>query len=207
VIGSKNIRDLGKSLTIYFYEANSVFLRFIFLTLRLCSGGIFLYSPRIYLQPCIPKPRTSCWGTSRKWHVTHDNFVMYMKAVAAASWIRTYYRGKLVDVWKATSGSLDDQPSSQTWQKNSIQSRQIELKLRNPKFISSGYWKKCPCDVRGYSVMQLSRADANASLLRAFILLQGKWNLQANWKYSYLLLDPAINPEMDESACLLGEFG
>ena len=149
------------------------------------------YLPKGYTyNPSVPTPKQVLGYEVGEWHVTHDQLVMYMKAVAAAS-----DRVK----FEETGRSYEKRPQTLltiTSPSNLGKLDQIKAeraKLREPG--SSVNIQNMPV-VRcmGYSVHGNEPSGANASLLAAYHFAAAN-EIAADLENIVLLLDPAINPD------------
>lgn len=149
------------------------------------------YLPKGYTyNPSVPTPKQVLGYEVGEWHVTHDQLVMYMKAVAAAS-----DRVK----FEETGRSYEKRPQTLltiTSPSNLGKLDQIKAeraKLREPG--SSVNIQNMPVVMfMGYSVHGNEPSGANASLLAAYHFAAAN-EIAADLEKIVLLLDPAINPD------------
>lgn len=149
------------------------------------------YLPKGYTyNPSVPTPKQVLGYEVGEWHVTHDQLVMYMKAVAAAS-----DRVK----FEETGRSYEKRPQTLltiTSPANLGKLDQIKAeraKLREPG--SSVNIQNMPVVMfMGYSVHGNEPSGANASLLAAYHFAAAN-EIAADLENIVLLLDPAINPD------------
>ncbi len=149
------------------------------------------YLPKGYTyNPSVPTPKQVLGYEVGEWHVTHDQLVMYMKAVAAAS-----DRVK----FEETGRSYEKRPQTLltiTSPSNLGKLDQIKAeraKLREPG--SSVNIQNMPVVMfMGYSVHGNEPSGANASLLAAYHFAAAN-EIAADLENIVLLLDPAINPD------------
>ena len=149
------------------------------------------YLPKGYTyNPAVPTPKDVLGYEVGEWHVTHDQLVMYMKAVAAAS-----DRVK----FEETGRSYEKRPQTLltiTSPANLGKLDQIKAeraKLREPG--SSVNIQNMPVVMfMGYSVHGNEPSGANAALVAAYHFAAAN-EIAADLENIVLLLDPAINPD------------
>lgn len=149
------------------------------------------YLPQGYTyNPAVPTPKQVLGYEVGEWHVTHDQLVSYMKAVAEASdrvvfeeTGRSYERRPqtlLTITSPANLGKLD-------------QIKAERAKLRNPG--ASVSIENMPVVMyMGYSVHGNEPSGANAALVAAYHFAAAN-EIAADLENMVLLLDPAINPD------------
>lgn len=149
------------------------------------------YLPKGYTyNPAIPTPKQVLGYEVGEWHVTHDQLVMYMKAVAAAS-------DRVI--FEETGRSYEKRPQTLltiTSPSNLSKLDQIKAdraKLREPG--ASVNIQNMPVVMfMGYSVHGNEPSGANASLLAAYHFAAAN-EIAGELENIILLLDPAINPD------------
>ncbi len=149
------------------------------------------YLPEGYTyDPSIPTPKQVLGYEVGEWHVTHDQLVMYMKAVAEAS-------NRVV--FEETGRSYEKRPqtlltiSSPANLARLDQIKADRKKLRDPN--QSVSIESMPVVMfMGYSVHGNEASGANASLLAAYHFAAAN-EIEAELENVVLLLDPAINPD------------
>lgn len=149
------------------------------------------YLPEGYTyNPDIPTPKEVLGYEVGEWHVTHDQLVMYMKAVAAAS-------DRVI--FEETGRSYENRPqtlltiSSPANLARLDQIKADRKKLRDPN--ASVSIENMPVVMfMGYSVHGNEPSGANASLLAAYHFAAAN-EIEAELENIVLLLDPAINPD------------
>lgn len=149
------------------------------------------YLPKGYTyNPAIPTPKDVLGYEVGEWHVTHDQLVMYMKAVAEAS-------DRVI--FEETGRSYEKRPQTLltiTSPANLGKLDQIKAeraKLRIPG--ESVEIEKMPVVMfMGYSVHGNEPSGANASLVAAYHFAAAN-ELASELEDIILLLDPAINPD------------
>jgi hypothetical protein len=149
------------------------------------------YLPKGYTyNPAVPTPKQVLGYEVGEWHVTHDQLVMYMKAVAAAS-------DRVI--FEETGRSYEKRPQTLltiTAPKNLARLDQIKAeraKLRDPGAIVNV--QNMPVVMfMGYSVHGNEPSGANASLLAAYHFAAAN-EIAEELENIVLLLDPAINPD------------
>lgn len=149
------------------------------------------YLPSGYTyNPAIPTPKQVLGYEVGEWHVTHDQLVMYMKAVAEAS-------DRVI--FEETGRSYEKRPQTLltiTSPANLTKLDQIKAdraKLRDP--AASVSIENMPVVMfMGYSVHGNEPSGANASLVAAYHFAAAN-EISADLENIILLLDPAINPD------------
>ncbi|MCR9083771.1 MAG: M14 family zinc carboxypeptidase, partial [Cyclobacteriaceae bacterium] len=149
------------------------------------------YLPEGYTyDPSIPTPKQVLGYEVGEWHVTHDQLVMYMKAVAEAS-------NRVM--FEETGRSYEKRPqtlltiSSPANLARLDQIKADRKKLRDPN--QSVSIESMPVVMfMGYSVHGNEASGANASLLAAYHFAAAN-EIEAELENVVLLLDPAINPD------------
>lgn len=149
------------------------------------------YLPEGYTyNPDIPTPKEVLGYEVGEWHVSHDQLVTYMKAVAAAS-----DRVKLEE----TGRSYEKRPqilltiSSPRNLANIDQIQADRKKLRDPNASLS--IESMPVVMfMGYSVHGNEASGTNASLVAAYHFAAAR-EIEEELENIVLLLDPAINPD------------
>ncbi|WP_026956258.1 M14 family metallopeptidase [Algoriphagus vanfongensis] len=149
------------------------------------------YLPEGYTyNPDIPTPQEVLGYEVGEWHVTHDQLVMYMKAVAEAS-------DRVI--FEETGRTYEKRPQTLltiTSPANLAKLDQIKAdraKLREPG--ASVSIESMPAVMfMGYSVHGNEPSGANASLLAAYHFAAAN-EIEAELENIVLLLDPAINPD------------
>jgi hypothetical protein len=168
----------------------STILSFLTLT-GFAQVDLSYYLPKGFTyNPAIPTPEQVLGYQVGDWHVTHDQLVMYMKAVAAASdrviieeTGRTYEKRPQVVLTISSPANLAKLD----------QIKADRVKLRNPN--SSLDIEKMPVVMfMGYSVHGNEPSGANASLLAAYHFAAAN-EIAGELENIVLLLDPAINPD------------
>ncbi|MBA4299975.1 MAG: zinc carboxypeptidase [Cyclobacterium sp.] len=149
------------------------------------------YLPKGYTyNPAIPTPKQVLGYEVGEWHVTHDQLVMYMKAVAEAS-------DRVI--FEETGRSYEKRPQTLltiTSPGNLTKLDQIKAdraKLRDPGATVD--IQNMPVVMfMGYSVHGNEPSGANASLVAAYHFAAAN-EISADLENIVLLLDPAINPD------------
>ncbi|SDD48150.1 Zinc carboxypeptidase [Algoriphagus faecimaris] len=149
------------------------------------------YLPEGYTyNPDIPTPKEVLGYEVGEWHVTHDQLVMYMKAVAEAS-------DRVI--FEETGRSYEKRPQTLltiTSPENLGRLDQIKAdrkKLRLPN-ASVDIASMPVVMFMGYSVHGNEPSGANASLLAAYHFAAAN-EIESELENIVLLLDPAINPD------------
>lgn len=149
------------------------------------------YLPKGYTyNPAIPTPKQVLGYEVGEWHVTHDQLVMYMKAVAEAS-------DRVI--FEETGRSYEKRPQTLltiTSPGNLTKLDQIKAdraKLRDHGAIVD--IQKMPVVMfMGYSVHGNEPSGANASLVAAYHFAAAN-EISGDLDNIILLLDPALNPD------------
>ncbi|SEG21550.1 M14 metallopeptidase family protein [Algoriphagus boritolerans] len=149
------------------------------------------YLPKGYTyNPAVPTPKQVLGYEVGEWHVTHDQLVMYMKAVAEAS-------DRVI--FEETGRSYEKRPQTLltiTSPANLGKLDQIKAeraKLRDPN--ASVSIENMPVVMfMGYSVHGNEPSGANASLVAAYHFAAAN-EISEDLENIVLLLDPAINPD------------
>ncbi|AMQ55233.1 M14 metallopeptidase family protein [Algoriphagus sanaruensis] len=163
----------------------------VFLTTLVWAQDLSYYLPKGYTyNPAIPTPKEVLGYEVGEWHVTHDQLVMYMKAVATAS-------DRVI--FEETGRSYEKRPQTLltiTSPSNLSKLDQIKAdraKLRIPG--SNVDIQKMPVVMfMGYSVHGNEPSGANASLVAAYHFAAAN-EIASDLENMVLLLDPAINPD------------
>ncbi|WP_268033100.1 M14 family metallopeptidase [Algoriphagus sp. PAP.12] len=149
------------------------------------------YLPEGYTyNPDIPTPKEVLGYEVGEWHVSHDQLVMYMKAVAEAS-DRVIFEetGRTYEKRPQTLLTISS-PSNLT---KLDQIKADRAKLRDPN-ASVDIASMPVVMFMGYSVHGNEPSGANASLLAAYHFAAAN-EIEADLENVVLLLDPAINPD------------
>ena len=168
----------------------STILSFLTLT-GFAQVDLSYYLPKGYTyNPAIPTPEQVLGYQVGDWHVTHDQLVMYMKAVAAASdRVIIQETGRTYEMRPQVVLTI----SSPTNLAKLDQIKADRVKLRDPN--SSLDIEKMPVVMfMGYSVHGNEPSGANASLLAAYHFAAAN-EIAGELENIVLLLDPAINPD------------
>ncbi|MDF2156521.1 M14 family metallopeptidase [Algoriphagus sp. CAU 1675] len=168
-----------------------VLLMSLFASFAFAQVDLSYYLPEGYTyNPAVPTPKQVLGYEVGEWHVTHDQLVMYMKAVAAAS-----DRVK----FEETGRSYEKRPqtlltiSSPANLAKLDQIKAERAKLRDPN-ASVNIASMPVVMFMGYSVHGNEPSGANASLLAAYHFAAAN-EIEADLENMVLLLDPAINPD------------
>jgi hypothetical protein len=149
------------------------------------------YLPKGYTyNPAVPTPKQVLGYEVGEWHVTHDQLVMYMKAVAEASdrvifeeTGRTYEKRPqtlLTITSPANLGKLEQIKS----ERRKLRTPGVSVNIQNMPVVM----------YMGYSVHGNEPSGANASLIAAYHFAAAN-EIAADLENIVLLLDPAINPD------------
>ncbi|MFC3880022.1 M14 family metallopeptidase [Algoriphagus namhaensis] len=167
---------------------------FLFISWSLGSQAqvdLSYYLPQGYTyNPSVPTPEQVLGYQVGEWHVTHDQLVIYMKAVAEASdRVKFEETGRTYEKRPQTLLTISA-PS------NLAKIDQIKAdrkKLRDPN--ASIDTENMPVVMfMGYSVHGNEASGANASLLAAYHFAAAN-EIESELQNIVLLLDPAINPD------------
>ncbi|MHA7130462.1 M14 family metallopeptidase [Algoriphagus namhaensis] len=149
------------------------------------------YLPKGYTyNPAVPTPEQVLGYQVGEWHVTHDQLVMYMKAVADAS-DRVIFEeiGRTYEKRPQTMLTISSPRNLEYIE----QIKAERKKLRDPQ--ESPAIEEMPIVMfMGYSVHGNEASGANASLLAAYHFAAAN-ELESELEDVILLLDPAINPD------------
>ena len=163
----------------------------LFSFLALAQVDMSYYLPKGYTyDPAIPTPKQVLGYEVGDWHVTHDQLVMYMKAVAEAS-----DRVMIEEIGR----SYEKRPqvlltiTSPTNLTKIDQIKADRLKLRDVS-AASDIAKMPVVMFMGYSVHGNEPSGSNASLLAIYHFAAAK-EIAPDLEHIVLLLDPAINPD------------
>ena len=163
----------------------------LFSFLALAQVDMSYYLPKGYTyDPAIPTPKQVLGYEVGDWHVTHDQLVMYMKAVAEAS-----DRVMIEEIGR----SYEKRPqvlltiTSPTNLTKIDQIKADRLKLRDAS-AASDIAKMPVVMFMGYSVHGNEPSGSNASLLAIYHFAAAK-EIAPDLEHIVLLLDPAINPD------------
>jgi hypothetical protein len=149
------------------------------------------YLPKGYTyNPAIPTPKQVLGYEVGEWHVTHDQLVMYMKAVAAAS-DRVKFEETGRSYEKRPQTLLTITSPSNLGKLDQI--RADRAKLRDPG-ASVNIAAMPVVMFMGYSVHGNEPSGANAALLAAYHFAAAN-EIAADLENIVLLLDPALNPD------------
>lgn len=149
------------------------------------------YLPKGYTyNPKVPTPKQVLGYEVGEWHVTHDQLVTYMKAVAAAS-----DRVK----FEETGRSYEKRPQTLlTITSPSNLGKLDQIKAERAKLREPGYSvniQNMPVVMfMGYSVHGNEPSGANAALVAAYHFAAAN-EIATELENIVLLLDPAINPD------------
>src|SRR5690554_4345804 len=149
------------------------------------------YLPEGYTyDPSIPTPASVLGYQVEEWHVSHDQVVMYMKALAAASdriqieeYGRTYEKRPLLllTITAPSNFSRLDEIKSQ---RNNLRDPQASVSMESMPIVM----------YMGHSVHGNEPSGVNASLLSAYHFAAAN-EIADDLENMVILLDPAINPD------------
>ncbi|MCB0550234.1 MAG: zinc carboxypeptidase [Phaeodactylibacter sp.] len=152
------------------------------------------YLPDIEYDPAIPTPESFLGYQIGEWHLSHDQQLFYMRALAAASprvtlteYARTYENRPLVYLTitsEANHGRLE-------------QIRREHLSLSNPGQSAKADISSMPTVLyQGFSIHGNEPSGGNAAPLVAYYLAAGKSaEVQRILEETVILLDPCFNPD------------
>jgi hypothetical protein len=143
-------------------------------------------------NPKVPTPKEVLGFEVGEWHVSHDQVVNYMKALAATSdrvnieeYARSYEKRPLLVLTITSPNNVDRIPDIKADRKKLRDSRQSgNLDLDNMPIVM---WM-------GYSVHGNEPSGVNASLLAAYHFAAAN-EIEQDLENMVILLDPAINPD------------
>lgn len=151
------------------------------------------YLPAEYTyNPSIPTPEQVLGYQVGDWHVSHDQVVMYMKELAAASdrvtieeYARTYERRPLLMLTITSPANFQKIPNIKSERNKLRDSRQARnVNIDNMPIVM----------YMGYSVHGNEPSGVNASLLAAYHFAAAN-EIADDLENVIILLDPAINPD------------
>ncbi|MCB0580702.1 MAG: (d)CMP kinase [Phaeodactylibacter sp.] len=152
------------------------------------------YLPDIKYDPDIPTPESFLGYQIGEWHISHDQQLFYLRALAAASprvtiteYARTYENRPLVYLTitsEANHGRLE-------------QLRQEHLALSRPGKSPDEDMEKMPLVVyQGFSIHGNEPSGGNAAPLVAYYLAAGQSDeVRRTLEETVILLDPCFNPD------------
>lgn len=163
----------------------------LFSFLAIAQVDMSYYLPKSFTyNPAIPTPKQVLGYEVGEWHVTHDQLVMYMKAVAEAS-------DRVII--EETGRSYEKRPQVLLTISSPANLAKIgQIKVDRMKLRDSG----AASDIAnmpvvmfmGYSVHGNEPSGSNASLLSIYHFAAAN-EIAADMENMVLLLDPAINPD------------
>jgi len=158
------------------------------------KSGLQYYLPEGKYDPAIPTPLEVLGYDVGDWHVTHDQLVTYLKALAEASdrvqmeeYARSHEHRPLYTVMISTPQNLAN--------KETI--RQAHLDLTDPSKSAKVKTDNLPAVLyQGYSIHGNESSGANAALANAYYLVAGQ-NAEVSHTLEnvFILLDPCYNPD------------
>ncbi|OYX23091.1 MAG: zinc carboxypeptidase [Algoriphagus sp. 32-45-6] len=160
-------------------------------TLLSFGQDLSYYLPKGYTyNPAVPTPKDVLGYEVGEWHVTHDQLVMYMKAVAAAS-DRVKFEETGRSYEKRPQTLLTITSPSNLGKLDQIKAERAKLRVPG----SSVDIQNMPVVMfMGYSVHGNEPSGANAALVAAYHFAAAN-EIAADLENIVLLLDPAINPD------------
>ncbi len=160
-------------------------------TLLSFGQDLSYYLPKGYTyNPAVPTPKDVLGYEVGEWHVTHDQLVMYMKAVAAAS-DRVKFEETGRSYEKRPQTLLTITSPSNLGKLDQIKAERAKLRVPG----SSVDIQNMPVVMfMGYSVHGNEPSGANAALVAAYHFAAAN-EIAADLENIILLLDPAINPD------------
>ena len=190
-----NSRNLKFLNMIKKYTINILTLVFLFCTQAQAQVDLSYYlSQDLKYDAKIPTPKSVLGYEVGEWHVSHDQLLMYMKALANAS-------DRVI--WQEYARSHENRPlihviitSPENHQKLD-QLKADHQKLSDPKQSGSMNTDEMPLIVNlGYSVHGNEASAVNASLLAAYYLAAAQGTqIDEMLKNTIILIDPALNPD------------
>ncbi len=160
-------------------------------TLLSFGQDLSYYLPKGYTyNPAVPTPKDVLGYEVGEWHVTHDQLVMYMKAVAAAS-DRVKFEETGRSYEKRPQTLLTITSPSNLGKLDQIKAERAKLRVPG----SSVDIQNMPVVMfMGYSIHGNEPSGANAALVAAYHFAAAN-EIAADLENIVLLLDPAINPD------------
>lgn len=172
-----------------------IILLFFFCSSSLISqSGMEYYLPEGDYDPSIPTPKEVLGYDIGEWHVSHDQIIIYLKALDAASeriemkeYARSHENRPLYIVMISDPDNLARQEDI----------RQAHLNLTNPKESDKVDINNLPAVLyQGYSIHGNESSGANAALVNAYYLAAGNSSQVKNTlRDVFILMDPCYNPD------------
>ena len=156
--------------------------------------GMEYYLPEGQYDPSIPTPSDILGYNPGDWHVGHDQLLIYLKAIAAASdrveiteYARSHEHRPLVNLIISDPTNLSNLEAI----------RKEHLKLTDPSVSNKVDISSLPAVLyQGYSIHGNESSGANAALVNAYYLAAGQSNEVLNTlKNTVIILDPCYNPD------------
>ena len=177
------------------YTTKIAFLIFFFCTQTYAQVNLSYYLPQsLPYDTKIPTPKSVLGYEVGEWHVSHDQLITYMKAIANASdrvilqeYARTYENRPLIHLIFT---------SPQNHQRLD-QLKADHQKLNNPAQSGSLNTEEMPLVVNlGYSVHGNEASGANAALLTVYYLAAAQGSqIDQLLENTIILIDPVLNPD------------
>lgn len=158
------------------------------------SKPLDYYLPKTTYDQNVPTPEAFLGYQIGDWHISHDQLVFYLKAVAAAS-PRVQYQ--------EIGRTHEERPlihliiTSEANQAKLEAIRQAHLKRLDPDHSQKSSVKEMPVVVyQGYSVHGNESSAANSAVLMAYHLAAGQSKeVQDFLDHAVIILDPCMNPD------------
>lgn len=169
------------------------FILFSF-TISYSQNGMEYYLPEGEYDNSIPTPKEILGYDIGEWHVSHDQLIIYLKALDAASdriemveYARSHENRPLYTVMISTPENLA--------RKEEI--RQAHIQLTDHKASAKVSLDNLPAVLyQGYSIHGNESSGANAGLVNAYYLAAGKSNQVMHTLENVMtLMDPCYNPD------------
>jgi len=153
--------------------------------------GLEYYLPEGYTyNPSIPTPASVLGYQVGEWHASHDQVVMYMKALAAASdriqieeYERTYEKRPLLLLTITAPGNFPKIEQIKSQRRN-LRSAEAAAPIESMPIVM----------YMGHSVHGNEPSGVNASLLSAYHFAAAN-EIEADLENMVIIFDPAINPD------------
>jgi hypothetical protein len=167
-----------------------VILVFLFFTAN-AQVDLDYYLPEGYTyDPAIPTPASVLGFQVGEWHVSHDQVVMYMKALAAASdriqieeYARSYEKRPLLLLTITDPANFANIEQIKA-DRNNLRNAQAAIAIEDMPIVM----------YMGHSVHGNEASGVNSSLISAYHFAAAN-EIEDDLKNIILLLDPAINPD------------
>ncbi len=172
----------------------TTFFLLLSITISFAQSGMEYYLPEGEYDPSIPTPKEVLGYDIGDWHVSHDQLIIYLKALDTASdriemveYARSHENRPLYTVMISSPENLA--------RKEDI--RQAHLQLTDHKESDKVSIDNLPAVLyQGYSIHGNESSGANAGLVNAYYLAAGKSKeVMHTLQNVFTLMDPCYNPD------------